>query len=57
MPVEAQRDAVEGVIYAKASYALAALERVNFFPTLRQLLLKKVVDDDMPDDFATGRLN
>lgn len=57
MPVEAQRDAVEGVIYAKASYALAALERVNFSPTLRQLLLKKVVDDAMLDDFATVRLN
>lgn len=57
LPAEAQRDAVDGILDAKASYALAALERLNFAPELRQLLLKKVLADGALDDFTTVRLN
>lgn len=57
LPIEAQRDAASGILDAKASYALAALERLNFSPELRQVLLKKVLVDAVLDDFATVRLN
>lgn len=57
LPPEAQRDAVEGILDGKASYALAALERLNFSGALRQRLLKKVLAEAVLDDFATVRVN
>lgn len=57
LPGEAQRDAVEGLLDAKPAYALAALERLNFAPELRQLLIRKVVADGSLDDFANARVN
>lgn len=57
LPDAAQRAAVDGILDGKASYALTALERLNFSPELRQLLLKKVLAEAALDDFTTVRLN
>ncbi len=57
LPLAAQRQAVDSLLDAKASYALSALERVNFSADLRQLLIKKVVADATLDDFSIARTN
>jgi hypothetical protein len=52
LPADTQRDAVTEIIKAKTSYALAALQHVNFSTTLRHDLLKKVLSDARHDDFS-----
>lgn len=56
LPPETQREAVAGIIKAKASFALSALAHVNFSNELRHKLLKKVLTDAAHDDFSTARL-
>jgi hypothetical protein len=56
LPPEAQHDAVVGIVKANASYALKALEHLNFSSELRQLLMKKVLIDAEYEDFAKARL-
>ena len=52
LPTDTQRDAVTEIVKAKTSYALAALQHVNFSTALRRDLLKKVLSDARHDDFS-----
>ena len=52
LPTDIQRDAVTEIVKAKTSYALAALQHVNFSTALRRDLLKKVLSDARHDDFS-----
>lgn len=56
LPPEAQRAAVVGIVKANASYALKALEHLNFSSELRDLLMKKMLADAEYEDFAKARL-
>jgi hypothetical protein len=57
LPPETQRDAVEAIVDAKASYALSAMERLNFSHELRLTLLKKILSDADFGDFSTAHLS
>ena len=57
LPIETQRAAVDGIVAAKAHFALSALGRLNFSQELRNLLLQKVVADVALDDFTAARLS
>lgn len=57
LPPETQRQAVSGIINAKASFALSALASVNFSNELRYSLMKKVLTDATADDFAEARMS
>lgn len=57
LPPETQRDAVEGIVRARASYALSALQGLDFAPELRRALLNKVIADASLDDFSAVRLS
>jgi hypothetical protein len=52
LPTDIQRDAVAEIIKAKPSYALAALQHVNFSADLRRDLMSKVLSDANHDDFS-----
>jgi hypothetical protein len=52
LPADIQRDAVAEIVKAKTSFALAALQYVNFSTTLRRDLIRKVVSDARHDDFS-----
>jgi hypothetical protein len=52
LPTDIQRDAVTEIVKAKTSYALAALQHVNFSIALRRDLLKKILSDARYDDFS-----
>ena len=52
LPADTQRDAVAEIVKAKTSYALAALQYVNFSPELRRDLMRKVLSDARQDDFS-----
>lgn len=52
LPTDIQRDAVTEIVKAKTSYALAALQHVNFSTALRRDLLKKILSDARHDDFS-----
>ena len=52
LPPDIQRDAVTEIIKAKPSYALAALQHVNFSVELRRDLMSKVLADASHDDFS-----
>jgi hypothetical protein len=52
LPTDIQRDAVTQIIKAKPSYALAALEHVNFSAEIRHDLMSKVLSDANHDDFS-----
>jgi hypothetical protein len=54
---EAQRDAVAGIVSARASYALSALEHVNFSPEIRRDLVRKILADAATADFSSARLS
>jgi hypothetical protein len=56
LPAETQRHAVDRIVEAKASYALAALAHVNFSEELRRDLMKKVLSDGVYEDFSVARL-
>lgn len=56
LPSDAQRDAVEGILRAKASHALITLEHLNFSMELRGQLMRKVISDATLEDFAEARL-
>jgi hypothetical protein len=56
LPTETQRAAVDRIIAAKASYALAALAHVNFADDLRRDLMTKVLADGVYEDFSVARL-
>jgi hypothetical protein len=56
LPAETQRDAVNRIVKAKASYALAALAHVNFSEDLRRELMRKVLSDGVYEDFSVARL-
>jgi hypothetical protein len=56
LPVETQRDAVDRIVEAKASYALVALAHVNFSDDLRRELMKKVLSEGVYEDFSVARL-
>lgn len=56
LPAETQRHAVDRIVEAKASYALAALAHVNFSEDLRRELMKKVLSDGVYEDFSVARL-
>jgi hypothetical protein len=56
LPAETQRHAVNRIVEAKASYALAALAHVNFSDDLRRDLMKKVLSDGVYEDFSVARL-
>jgi len=57
LPPEAQQDAVTAIVNAKASHALAALQRLNFSGELRKELLNKALADANYDDFDVARLS
>lgn len=57
LPPETQQDAVEGIVRARASYALSAIQGLDFAPELRRALLQKIVADASLDDFAAVRLS
>jgi hypothetical protein len=52
LPTDIQRDAVTEIIKAKPSYALAALQHVNFSAEIRRDLMSKVLSDASHDDFS-----
>lgn len=52
LPADVQRDAVTEIVKAKTSYALAALQHVNFSTELRGDLMRKVLADARQDDFS-----
>jgi hypothetical protein len=52
LPADIQRDAVMEIVKAKTSFALAALQHVNFSTTLRRELMRKVLSDARHDDFS-----
>jgi hypothetical protein len=52
LPADIQRDAVTEIVKAKTSYALAALQHVNFSTALRLDLMRKVLADARHDDFS-----
>jgi hypothetical protein len=56
LPAETQRAAVDRIVKAKASYALAALAHVNFPDDLRRDLMTKVLSDGVYEDFSVARL-
>lgn len=56
LPAETQRAAVDRIVKAKASYALAALAHVNFSDDLRRALMTKVLSDGVYEDFSVARL-
>jgi hypothetical protein len=56
LPPGAQRHAVQGIVKAKASHALAALAHVNFSNELRHDLMTKVLSDATLEDFAAARM-
>jgi len=52
LPADIQRDAVMEIVKARTSYALAALQHVNFSTALRRDLMRKVLADARYDDFS-----
>jgi len=52
LPTGIQREAITEIIKAKPSYALAALQHVNFSAELRRDLMSKVLSDVSHDDFS-----
>ena len=52
LPNDIQRDAVTEIVKAKTSFALAALQHVNFSATLRRDLMRKALSDARHDDFS-----
>ncbi len=56
LPAETQRDAVDRIVAAKASYALSALSHFNFSDDLRGELMKKVLADAVYEDFSVAGL-
>jgi hypothetical protein len=58
LPPATQRDAVDGIVGAKAaSYSLSALEYLNFSIDLRRDLMKKILADATLGDFSDARLS
>lgn len=57
LPPEAQHDAVTAIANVKASYALGALQHLNFSAELREKLFSKVLADATYDDFDAARLS
>jgi hypothetical protein len=57
LPPEAQQDAISVIVGAKASYALAALQRLGCSGPLRESLVNKVLTDASYDDFDAARLS
>jgi hypothetical protein len=55
LPPDAQRDAVAGIVRAKASHAISAIEHVNFSTELRLDLMKKILNDATLEDFSEAR--
>jgi hypothetical protein len=56
LPRETQDDAVRAIANTRASYALAALRRLNFSSSLRETLLQKVIADAGIDDLRAAKL-
>jgi hypothetical protein len=52
LPADIQHDAVTKIVKAKTSYALTALQHVNFSTALRRDLMSKVLADARHDDFS-----
>jgi len=52
LPFDVQRDAVTEIVKAKTTYALAALQHVNFSAALRRELMRKVLTEARHDDFS-----
>jgi hypothetical protein len=57
LPRETQDDAVRAIANTRASYALAALRRLNFSSSLRETLLQKVIADAGIDDLRAAKLS
>jgi hypothetical protein len=57
IPPEIQHDAVRAIVDAKASYAIAALEYLNFSEKLREELLDKLLTDANYDDFDSAHIS
>lgn len=57
LPSDAQRDAVDGIVKAKAFHALAAMEHLNFSTGLRRNLMRKIASDATLEDFAEARVS
>ena len=57
MPNATAEDAVKVIVKARASYALSALRHLNFSPSLRQTLVKKVIADADLDDLGSAKLS
>lgn len=56
LPAKAQDEAIRAIVSANASYALAALQQLNFSADLRARLFSKVLADATYDDFDAARL-
>ena len=57
LPNATAEDAVKVIVKARASYALSALRHLNFSPSLRQTLVKKVIADADLDDLGSAKLS
>jgi len=57
LPVEAQQDAIESILKANATHALAALSHVNFSSRWRGKLLQKILSDASYEDLEATRLS
>ena len=57
MPPEVQHDAVRAIVNARASYAIVALEHLNFSEQLREELLRKILTDANCDDFDAAHVS
>ena len=57
LPPETQRDAVNGIVSTKSSYALSAMKHMNFSTELRRDLMNKVLADAVLDDFSDAQLS
>ena len=57
LPTQTQRDAVDAIVSAKASYALSAMKRLNFSTELRRDLMNKVLLDSVLDDFSDAQFS
>ena len=57
LPPETQRAAVNGIVSAKSSYALSAMQHLNFSTELRRDLMNKILGDAALDDFSDARLS
>lgn len=58
LPPETQRDAVDGILAAgSALHAITVLERYHASSELRHALVKKVLAEAAPEDFAAARIS